>query len=335
MESSLDRAVPRPRPRGARAAPNVHVAAQAPLVQLEPTRRRGAAERRAGRVLLPEAREPRPTGAAERCCTRSSSDSSGSCSATTSPPPRRRDRRATSTQRCARPRLRLRSWCRVSTGCSSSSPTCARSPGRATTRPTPTGAGCAARRSTCTRTCARSTPEAEGLPDRVRRAARARRSRTTASRSSSARRALEEACYRLFLSQQRAERTRAAVVAILDRRLERGRVARRTAWATTSATALDRLAAATEGRDPVAGRSRPRGALPLLRRAADRRGPREQPTRQMEEHIAALAEDPERAGRASGGCDALVDCPRPLAPLLTGRMRDGRARAAAARCSRR
>ena len=41
----------------------------------------------------------------------------------------------------------------------------------------------------------------------------------------------------------------------------------------------------------------------------------------MEEHVAALAEDPQRADRDER-IATLVACPRPLAPLLSGRMRE-------------
>ena len=62
--------------------------------------------------------------------------------------------------------------------------------------------------------------------------------------------ALERACYRLFLSQQRAEASRAAVTAILNHRLERaeslvGNVG------DEFREVLDRLIAATEDRDQV------------------------------------------------------------------------------------
>ena len=58
--------------------------------------------------------------------------------------------------------------------------------------------------------------------------------------------ALEEACYRLYLAQERAETARAAVVAILDRRLER---AAQLAGQLGDGfrEALDRLVAATDG----------------------------------------------------------------------------------------
>ena len=62
--------------------------------------------------------------------------------------------------------------------------------------------------------------------------------------------ALEEACYRLFLSQQRAEIARSAVVAILDRRLEdAGQLVGQLDG--NFREVLDRLAIALQGRDPV------------------------------------------------------------------------------------
>ena len=82
--------------------------------------------------------------------------------------------------------------------------------------------------------------------------------------------ALEEACYRLYLAQERAETARAAVVAILDRRLERagqlaGQLGRRLPRGARPPRRGHRRARRRRGRP------RPRGALPLLRRARHRR----------------------------------------------------------------
>jgi acetyl/propionyl-CoA carboxylase alpha subunit/acetyl-CoA carboxylase carboxyltransferase component len=125
---------------------------------------------------------------------------------------------------------------------------------------------------------------------------------------------LEEACYRLFLSQQRAEIARTAIVAILDRRLEDagdlvGHVG------NEFREVLDRLASALEGRDPVVA-DLAREVLfryfdePLIADAQDR------VYANMEQHIAVLIGQPERADVADL-LQEIVDCPRPLAPRLT------------------
>jgi acetyl/propionyl-CoA carboxylase alpha subunit/acetyl-CoA carboxylase carboxyltransferase component len=129
--------------------------------------------------------------------------------------------------------------------------------------------------------------------------------------------ALEDACYRLFLSQQRAGTARAAIVAILDRRLEQvdelaghvGEDFRR---------ALDALATALQGRDPL--------LADLAREVRFRyfdepviAAARERVYSAMEAHVAALAEEPERPDRGDR-IAALVACSRPLAALLSARM---------------
>ena len=104
--------------------------------------------------------------------------------------------------------------------------------------------------------------------------------------------ALEEACYRLFLSQQRAEIARTAIVAILDRRLEDaddlvGHVG------SDFREVLDRLATALEGRDPVVAdlASEVRFRYfdePVIAEA------RERVYAEMEKHVAALTREPGR-----------------------------------------
>ena len=130
--------------------------------------------------------------------------------------------------------------------------------------------------------------------------------------------ALEEACYRLFLAEQRAETARAAIVAILDRRLEQaeqlaGHVG------DDFREVLDRLVAAPEGRDPV--------LADLAREVRFRyfdepviAAARERVYAEMEAHLAALAADPARPDRDERVA-ALVACPQPLAALLSARMR--------------
>ncbi len=131
--------------------------------------------------------------------------------------------------------------------------------------------------------------------------------------------ALEEACYRLFLSHQRAETARRAILAILDRRLEdaeqlTGHVG------SDFREALDRLVVALEGRDPVvADLAREVRFVyfdePVI--AASR----ERTYAEMERHVVALTEDPDRADREQR-IEAIVSCPRPLSTRLTTAMRE-------------
>ena len=110
--------------------------------------------------------------------------------------------------------------------------------------------------------------------------------------------ALEEACYRLFLSQQRADIARTAIVAILDRRLEDadslvGHVGEE------FREVLDRLATALAGRDPVvADLAREIGFRyydePVIAEATER------VYAQMEEHLTALARRARGSRRAGG-----------------------------------
>ncbi|MBV8221117.1 MAG: hypothetical protein JO325_21850, partial [Solirubrobacterales bacterium] len=126
--------------------------------------------------------------------------------------------------------------------------------------------------------------------------------------------ALEDACYRLFLSQQRAETARTAIVAILDRRLEDadelvGHVG------AEFREVLDRLAIALEGRDPVVADLAREVRFryydePVIAEA------RERVYARMERHVAALVSRPERPD-AEALISEIVDCPRPLASRLT------------------
>ncbi len=131
--------------------------------------------------------------------------------------------------------------------------------------------------------------------------------------------ALEDACYRLFLSQQRAETARRMILAILDRRLEdadqlAGHVG------SDFREALDRLVVALEGRDPV--------LADLAREVRFRYfdepvigAARERVYAEMERHIVALTEDPDRPDREER-IGAIVECPRPLSTRLTTAMRE-------------
>jgi acetyl/propionyl-CoA carboxylase alpha subunit/acetyl-CoA carboxylase carboxyltransferase component len=125
---------------------------------------------------------------------------------------------------------------------------------------------------------------------------------------------LEEACYRLFLSQQRAKTARTAILAILDRRLEDadelvGHVG------DEFREVLDRLAIALEGRDPVVADLAREVRFryfdePVIAEA------RERVYAEMEGHIASLTNEPERPD-AEELLKEIVECARPLAPRLT------------------
>ena len=135
--------------------------------------------------------------------------------------------------------------------------------------------------------------------------------------------ALEEACYRLFVSQERADLARAAVMAILTRRLESadelvGRCG------DEFRGVLDRLELATERRDPVIAdlarqlRNRYYDQPLIAQRHAEGYA-------QIEQHLTALVEDPDRPDRAEQ-IAALVDTPLMLAPRLIERMSETGAR---------
>ncbi len=130
--------------------------------------------------------------------------------------------------------------------------------------------------------------------------------------------ALEDASYRLFLSQQRADAARRVILAILDRRLEGaeqliGHVG------DDFREALDRLVIALDGRDQIVADL----AREVRLRYFDERVIAEATERvyaEMEQHVAALIEDPGRADREQH-IEAIVDCPRPLSTRLTTAMR--------------
>jgi acetyl/propionyl-CoA carboxylase alpha subunit/acetyl-CoA carboxylase carboxyltransferase component len=144
--------------------------------------------------------------------------------------------------------------------------------------------------------------------------------------------ALEEACHRLYLSGQRTDTARAAILAILDRRLEEAGEAARVAGGAPGAEGsaefrdvLDRLVLALEGGDPI--------VADLAREVRFRyfdepviAASRERVYFEMAGHIAALTGDPERSDRAEL-IAAIVDCPRPLAPRLTSAMAGASAQA--------
>ena len=307
MESSLTAPFDG-RVRQVLAGANVHVAAQAPLARSSSrstaARRRPAATASRSRRRAP--RRPAPSGCREQLrrlewlvlgydigaaeVERIVADLHGACADLLAATPRSSP---------------------ASTACCGCSPTCARCRARATTRPTPRPRCCAARRSTSTPTCARSTPRPRGSPP-TSSAAAARALAHYGIDDLDRTPALEEACYRLYLAQERAQTARAVVVAILDRRLEHAGAARRAHRATTSARRSTGWSRPRDGRDAGRRRPRPRGALPLLRRARHRRRRASASTPRWSAHVAALAADPARPDRDER-IAALVACPRPLA----------------------
>ncbi len=131
---------------------------------------------------------------------------------------------------------------------------------------------------------------------------------------------LEEACYRLFLSQQRAAIARTAIVAILDRRLEdAGELVGKVGGEFREV--LDRLAIALDGRDAVVSDLAREVRFryfdePVIAQA------RERAYAEMEEHVAALAREPDRPD-AEDLIREIVECARPLATRLTVAMGRG------------
>jgi acetyl/propionyl-CoA carboxylase alpha subunit/acetyl-CoA carboxylase carboxyltransferase component len=121
--------------------------------------------------------------------------------------------------------------------------------------------------------------------------------------------ALEVACHRLFLAQQRANAPRAAVRTILARRLEL-----QSPGGEELRAVLDRLESALGSREPALAEL----VRELRWRCCDE--PMIEAVRQltyaaMAGHLAALAEDPRRPDRDERMA-ALVNCAQPLAPLL-------------------
>ena len=131
--------------------------------------------------------------------------------------------------------------------------------------------------------------------------------------------ALEEAAYRLFLAQQRAATAREAVRAILTRHLERAAEMTEVHGDAFRAV-LDRLEVTLGPREPALAE--------LVRevrwRCADEpavEAAREATYEEMAGHLAALA-DPDGTEDREAHLAALVDCPQPLAPLLSRRAGD-------------
>jgi acetyl/propionyl-CoA carboxylase alpha subunit/acetyl-CoA carboxylase carboxyltransferase component len=162
-------------------------------------------------------------------------------------------------------------------------------------------------------------PEAEGLPDRFvmnLERALAHYGITSLERTP----ALEAACYRLFLSGQRAAAASAAIRAILEGHLEDAREPR---GGAALREVLDHLEAALAPSEP--------GLAELAREARWRccdeptiEAAREDVYAEINEHLAALAADPAREER-DRHVDALVACPQPLEPLVFRRIDDASA----------
>jgi acetyl/propionyl-CoA carboxylase alpha subunit/acetyl-CoA carboxylase carboxyltransferase component len=137
--------------------------------------------------------------------------------------------------------------------------------------------------------------------------------------------ALEETCHRLFLSGQRTDTARTAVLAILDRRLEETGQAVRIDGGTVGVQgsaefreALDRLVLALGSGDPIVADL----AREVRYRYFDEpvmAVARERVYAKVAQNIAALTAEPLRGDRAEAMA-AVVDCPRPLAPRLTTAM---------------
>jgi len=121
--------------------------------------------------------------------------------------------------------------------------------------------------------------------------------------------ALEEACHRLFLSQQRSGAARNAARGILARRLERA-----APGGDELRAVLDRLESALGPREPALAEL----VRELRWRCCDEplvEAARQETYEAMARHLEALAEDPRRPDRDERMA-ALVACSQPLAPLL-------------------
>ena len=311
MESSLT-APFHGRVRQVLVGANVHVPAQAPLVQIEPLD--GGPPPASGDRVAFASNPPRPTGG-EGCREQlrrlewlvlGYDVGTGEV-----------ERIVADLHACAdRPASTPHSWPARTASCGCS-PTFARCRAPATTRPIRSTPWLRSPQEHLNAWLGSLDAEAEGLPAdfvALLRAALAHYAIDDLDRTP----ALEEACYRLHLAQERAETARTAVVAILNRRLEQaGQLAGQLGHGFREA--LDHLVAATDGRDAVVSDLAREVRYryfdePVIAAASDR------VYAEIEKHVAALAEDPSRPDRDER-IAALVACPRPLAPLLTARMR--------------
>ncbi len=130
--------------------------------------------------------------------------------------------------------------------------------------------------------------------------------------------ALERACYRVFVAHARTRTSRAAILAILNRRLDQADAIAGRAE-DDFRRVLDRLIVALEGRDPVIADL----ARDVRYRYYDRpviAAARERVYAETAALIAALVRDPGGDEREAL-IGAIVDCPRPLATRLSSAMR--------------
>ena len=291
------RAGRRPRARGARVRQRAGPG-RPPARADRPARRRARGRRGRARDL----RRRRP---ASRAAGRAGSSAcAGSRSATTSPPAEAK--RVVGEVLAAPPDLERRA------ACSRSTPTCARL-NRPHAERERGGEALSSPQEHLHAFLRSLDAKAEGLPDRfVAQLERALGHLGVTGLERTA--ALEDAAYRLFLAQQRAGTARDAVRALLARRLEQGEQLEGDA-ADAFRGVLDRLEAALAPREPALAEL----ARELRWRCCDRpavEAAREETYAETREHLAALAERPDAADREAH-LQALVDCPQPLARLLT------------------
>ena len=128
---------------------------------------------------------------------------------------------------------------------------------------------CTAPRSTSTPTCRASTPTAAGCPQQFRDRLARVLAHYGVDETSSARPALEEAVFRVFLAQQRSAPDVQLATALLQRWIAEPAAVRR--LATRARELLERLVRATQLRFPVVGRPGAQRPVPLVRPAAGRR----------------------------------------------------------------
>ena len=281
-----DRAVRRPRARACSSAPTCRSPAQHAAAAARGDRRRGGA--------TPSARARRASSVeARRARDRARPPALARCSATTSPATRSA---ACSTRATPRPDLAGEHRLLDST------PTCARSRAR---RHDPERELLHSPQEYLHAFLRSLDAEAERLPERFVDAARSARSRHYGVEGLDRTPALEDACYRLFLSQQRADLARAAVM----RRSSSAACERADALVGEVGDGfrgvLDRLETATERRDPVLADLARQLRNRYYRPAGDRRSARGGPTRRWSDHL-------RRARRGRGDrdehIDAVVEC---------------------------
>ena len=264
------------------------------------------------------ARDVPPPPRSRRAATTTCVDSSASCSGTTSTPARSPASSTTSTEPARTRSPAIPRSSPASTACSGSTPTSAPSPSRDATPATPRRRCCAARRSTSTPTCVRSIPRPRACPSgSSRRSARGARPlrHLQPGPHARARGGLPSAV------PLPAARRGGALRGAGDPR-PAARTGRRAGRARRRGLPRGARAPGGGDREPRSRDRRPRArdALPLLRRAAHHSPPATRPTRRWR----STSRRWPRTRSAPIGRRAiaeLVACPRPLAPLLSERMR--------------